>query len=58
MIPVQIVYTFLMGMVAAIVYKNTRTLIYPVIIHVVNNFCNSITEIVLSQTLRETIDIL
>lgn len=40
--PVQIVYTFLMGIVLGLIYERTKTLFYPIIIHILNNFLSTL----------------
>lgn len=40
--PVQIVYTFLMGIVLAMVYDKTKSLFYPILMHVLNNFLSTL----------------
>ncbi|CRH92929.1 CAAX amino terminal protease self-immunity [Chlamydia trachomatis] len=57
MISVQIVYTFFMGIVVAIVYSKTRNLIYPIIIHIVNNLLSAITGLLPNPIIEKTIDI-
>lgn len=40
-LPVQMVYTFIMGIVAGILYLKTGNIIYPIILHVVNNLVSA-----------------
>lgn len=40
--PVQVVYTTLMGVCLAIVYYRTNSMLYPVLIHVLNNFLSTL----------------
>lgn len=42
MIPVQLVYTFIMGIITGFVYVKRRSLIYPIAIHMTNNLLSSI----------------
>lgn len=47
---VQAVYATFMGVVAAIIYEKKNNLIYPILVHVANNFVGAIQSFIISDS--------
>ena len=54
---VQGVYTFFMGIILGIIYIKTKSILYPVLIHCLNNFLSVVTGLVENQNLSMYINI-
>lgn len=53
----QIVYCFIMGLVLAIVYKKTRNIMYPILIHASNNFVSSLLDMAPNVGIEDAINV-
>ncbi|MGP1418829.1 MAG: lysostaphin resistance A-like protein [Sphaerochaetaceae bacterium] len=55
---VQSIYTAVMGIILGLVYCKTKSMIYPVAIHVVNNFINGLPPALETDALVESLDMI